>query len=104
MGTAVLGSIAAAIYRVGLADTSGVPHTSLVRSQETLGEAASVATELGGAVGERLRTAADTAFVSGLRGASVIAAVGLALMALWAVRHSWALRHSLGRPSTPDPQ
>lgn len=88
LGTAVLGSIAAAIYRSGIDATSGVPHDSLTRARETLGEAATVSAQLGGSAGGQLRLAADTAFVSGLRAASVVAAAALALVTLWALRHT----------------
>lgn len=92
LGTAVLGSIAAAIYRSDLDGTRGVPDAAVTRARETLGEAATVAGELDGAAGPQLRLAANTAFVNGLRAAAVAAAVALALVTLWALWHSWERR------------
>lgn len=87
LGTAVLGSIAAAVYRSDLADTDGVPPDTVARARETLGEAAAVAEDLGGHMGEHLAATANTAFVSGMRLASIVAMVALGAVTLWAWRH-----------------
>ncbi|MEI2638986.1 MAG: MFS transporter [Microthrixaceae bacterium] len=87
MGTAVLGSIAAAVYRSRLSAATTVPPDYLVRAKETLGEATVLSVELGGPEGEALMAAAKEAFIGGLRLASAVAVVALALATASAVRY-----------------
>ncbi len=87
MGTAVLGSIAAAVYRSRLSAATTVPPDYLVRAKETLGEATVLSVELGGPEGEALVAAAKEAFIGGLRLASAVAVVALALATASAVRY-----------------
>ncbi|MCH7229753.1 MFS transporter [Glycomyces sp. L485] len=77
MGVAVLGSIAAGIYRSELEGAPGA-------ARETLGEAVHVAASLPPEAGEALMVAARTAFTDGLRATSAIGAV-LVVVALVAV-------------------
>jgi DHA2 family multidrug resistance protein-like MFS transporter len=97
LGTAVLGSIAAAVYRGGLVDVDGVPEDVVEASRDTLGAAIGTADRLGGDAGSALRQAADAAFVDGFHAAASTAAVLLAVVALW------ALRTRLRRPEVAEP-
>jgi DHA2 family multidrug resistance protein-like MFS transporter len=86
LGTAVLGSIAAAIYRQGLIDIEGVPAEAVDVSRDTLGAAVGAAERLGGDAGVALRDAAATAFVDGFRAAALAATVVIGAVAAWALR------------------
>lgn len=86
LGTAILGSVAIAVYRSGLDGLDGVPTSAVDQARETLGAAATVADELGGAVGDSLQHAANIAFVDGLQRAALVAAVTLFVTAGWALR------------------
>ncbi len=85
LGTAVLGSIAAAVYRGELVEIEGVPAEALEASRNTLGAAIGTAERLGGDAGATLREAADAAFVNGFQAAALTAAIALAAVALWAL-------------------
>lgn len=86
LGTAVLGSIAAAVYRGGFVAIDGVPSEAIEASRDTLGAAIGVADDLGGDAGAALRDAADTAFVDGFHAAALTASIALVIVALWALR------------------
>lgn len=86
LGTAVLGSIAALVYRGRLGEIDGVPTKAIEGSRDTLGDAIGNAERLGGDAGAALREAADTAFVDGFHAAALIAAIALAAVAVWALR------------------
>ena len=88
LGTAVLGSILTATYRRQLDDIA-VPTVTLDEARETLGAAHVAASDLGGPLGDALRSAADVAFTDGLRLASAVAAVLLAAVSIasWRVSH-----------------
>ncbi len=86
LGTAVLGSIAAAVYRSELDDVDGVPAEVLEVSRDTLGAALGAAERLGGDPGAALTAAADSAFVDGFHVAALAASVALGTVALWALR------------------
>lgn len=88
LGTAVLGSIAAAIYRDGFTDLDGVPAEAIEVSKDTLGAALATADDLGGDVGAALRVAADAAFVEGFHAAALTAAIAMMVVAAWALRVS----------------
>jgi DHA2 family multidrug resistance protein-like MFS transporter len=81
LGTAVLGSILTAVYRQQLDDTR-VAAPVLDEAKETLAAAHEAADDLGGSAGDALRAAADVAFVDGVRIASIVAAVLLAVVGL----------------------
>jgi len=85
LGTAVLGSVGAAVYRSNLAAVEGVPAESVVQARETLGGAHDAAAKLGGAAGDALRVTANNAFVDGTVAAATTAAVLLAIASAWAV-------------------
>ena len=97
LGTALLGSIAAAVYRGGLVDVDGVSEGALDVSRDTLGAALGTADQLGGDAGAALRAAADTAFVDGFHAAALTATVALGAVAVW------ALRTRLRRPPVAEP-
>lgn len=90
LGTAVLGSIGASVYRRQLVDSvpDGLPVEVVEVARETLGAAAYAAVELPAEVALPFRDAARTAFTSGMTTAFTIAAVllfvsgGAALVAL----------------------
>jgi DHA2 family multidrug resistance protein-like MFS transporter len=86
MGVALLGSLAAGIYRAELGDA---PHGAA----ETLGEAAHVAAMLPAGEGGALLAAAQAAFTDGVRVTSVVAAV-LVLTAAVAVGRALRSRAS----------
>ena len=88
LGTAVLGSIAAAVYRGGFTGLDGVPADAIDTSKDTLGAAIAAADGLGGDAGDALRIAADAAFVDGFHAAAVTAAIAMAGVAVWAFRTS----------------
>jgi len=85
LGTAVLGSIAAAVYRGGMVEVAGVPSEALEASRDTLGGATGTAGRLGGDAGAALQEAADAAFVDGFHAAALTASIALAVVAMWAL-------------------
>jgi MFS transporter, DHA2 family, multidrug resistance protein len=94
LGIAVLGSVAAAIYRMRMANTlpAGLPGSAAEAASGTIGGAAAVAAELPPAASGPLLEAARQAFVLGLQSSAVIsacvmlAAAAVALTALRRVR------------------
>ncbi|HET7305745.1 MAG TPA: MFS transporter [Segeticoccus sp.] len=105
LGTALLGSLLTAVYRTQLTGVSGVPDEVLRHARRTLGEATTLAQSLPGQAGRALQEAANAAFASGVRVASIAAAV----MVLYAgIQAAVSLRHlgaAAGDPSpgTPPP-
>lgn len=89
LGIAVLGSIVTAVYRRQLGAVPGVSAEAITESRETLGGAVLTADDLGEPAREALRFAARNAFVDGLRIATVVCAV---LIAVVGVRARRALR------------
>ena len=75
LGTALLGSVVVFVYRRQLTGVDGVDGAEMDRSRETLGAATVTARDLGGEVGDALRSAANDAFTNGIRVASVLAGV-----------------------------
>lgn len=73
MGVAILGSLAAALYRTHLPDLGGGPVADSVR--DSIGEAAHVATGIGGTEGATLLSQAASAFTEGMTPTFLIAAV-----------------------------
>lgn len=86
LGTAVLGSIAAGVYRRELVAVDGVPAEALDASRDTLGAAIGTADQLGGGLGDALRLAADNAFVDGFHAAALTASIAMITVAAWALR------------------
>ncbi|MEO6988847.1 MAG: MFS transporter [Aquihabitans sp.] len=86
LGTAVLGSIAANVYRRELDGLKGVPAESVKASHDTLGAAIGAADRLGGDLGNVLRNAADAAFVDGFHTAALTATIAMFAVASWALR------------------
>ncbi|WP_127783523.1 MFS transporter [Rhodococcus sp. X156] len=88
LGTAVLGSILAAVYRTHLvaepAASAQVSPGALEQAGSTIAEAFSVAAELPAAAGQALVTAAQTAFTDALVVTSVLGAVIMLVAAGWA--------------------
>lgn len=73
MGVAMLGSLAAALYRSNLPDLGGSSYADSVR--DSIGEAAHVAGELGGTAGATVLDQAAEAFTAGMTPTFLIAAV-----------------------------
>lgn len=86
LGTAILGSIMVAVYRSNLGTPAGASADGLAHARETLGAAVSASERLGEPAGTALLDAARTAFVDGVRAASLVAVVALVAVAVWAVR------------------
>ena len=86
LGTAVLGSIAAASYHRGFDGLDGVPVEAIATSRDTLGAAIGAADQIGGDVGDVLRNAADVAFVDGFHAAALTATLAMFAVAGWALR------------------
>ncbi|MFF7716586.1 MFS transporter [Streptomyces sp. NPDC007988] len=86
MGIALLGSVMNAAYAPGLEDATSVPPAARSAAGHSLGEAYQVALQLGGPVGDALRTAARHAFVHGLHVTLFVSAGLLLLGALAALR------------------
>ncbi|MGH2450437.1 MAG: MFS transporter [Candidatus Limnocylindria bacterium] len=91
LGISILGSVGAAIYRSGVAMTlpAGLPAEAAAAARDTLGAARGVASQLPEGVGAPLLDAARVAFVQGMQVAaaiSVVVALGVAVLALFALR------------------
>ncbi|MFE6001031.1 MFS transporter [Streptomyces sp. NPDC056454] len=88
LGIALLGSVMNAAYAPGLASLreKGVPARAGVEASHSLGEAYQVAGQLGGPMGELLRSTARHAFVGGLHVTLFVSAGLLLLGALAALR------------------
>jgi DHA2 family multidrug resistance protein-like MFS transporter len=86
-GIAALGSVVTAVYRGTMAaePLPDIPARALEAAQDTLGAAAEVAAQMGGAQGEHLLRTARHAFVHAFEVASVISALGVVAAALLAV-------------------
>lgn len=78
LGTAVLGGVLTAIYRMRVVVPADLPQGDAVAARETFGGAAGVARNLGGDAGAELVASAHAAFSSGI---TVTAVAGAALMA-----------------------
>ena len=101
MGTALLGTLALAVYRRRLSASAprGVSPGDLHAAQETLGAAANTAHGLAGDVGPALMDAARTAFTDGMH---VSAAVGAAALLAVGVQTYRALRPRRAAGPPPD--
>ncbi|MFE7369965.1 MFS transporter [Streptomyces anulatus] len=88
LGIALLGSVMNAAYAPGLAGLGekGVPARATAESSHSLGEAYQVAAQLGGPMGDLLRSTARHAFVGGLHITLFVSAGLLLLGALAALR------------------
>ncbi|MFJ2416757.1 MFS transporter [Streptomyces brevispora] len=88
MGIALLGSVMNAAYAPGLArlPEAGVPVSAGAAASHSLGEAYQVASQLGGPLGQVLRSTARHAFVDGLHVTLLVSAALLLLGALAALR------------------
>ncbi len=97
-GTAVLGSVLAAVYRAALVVPGAVGFVEDAQARETLGGALAVAARHPGAPGETLLAAARVAFVDGLHVTVVAAALVLTAVAVLVRR---GLRPTAARPLEP---
>ena len=86
MGIALLGSVMNAAYTPGVRGAHGVPSGARRAAGNSLGEAYSVASRLGGASGRALREAAQNAFVHGLHTTLTVSAGLLLCGAVAALR------------------
>jgi EmrB/QacA subfamily drug resistance transporter len=76
LGVAVLGSLLASGYRGHMdAVTSTLPGPARDAAQDSLAGALAVAGRVGGAAGDRLHSAAEQAFMSGMHSAALVAAL-----------------------------
>ncbi|WP_052850049.1 MFS transporter [Streptomyces avicenniae] len=75
LGIAVLGSIMNAVYGPAVQRFKGVSPTDSAAAGHSLGEAYTVASDVGGGTGEALRQAAREAFVHGMKVTLVVSAV-----------------------------
>lgn len=83
-GIAVLGSILAAFYTVGLHPVEGVGAAGMEAARESLGRAVELARDLSGQTGELLITAAREAFVSGFHAMIAVSFLTVAVSAMLA--------------------
>lgn len=86
LGTAVLGSVLAVVYRSRLAAASAIDGDLVARASETLAAGVAEAERLGGTAGAAAREAIESAFTSGVAVTSVVAAVLLAIAAAGVTR------------------
>ena len=105
LGISILGSIGVAIYRgsVSAALPPGISADAAAAARDTLGAASGVAHGLPEPLGATLLEAAQSAFVQGMQvaaGISVVVAVGVAILALVALRGVQAGRAD--EESAPD--
>lgn len=95
LGTAVLGSILAAAYRMNVVVPQGVSAADHDTASQTLGGAIEVAGGLPAQQGEALLASAKHAFDSG---SATVALVSMSLMLLAAVMCLWTLRTAVASP------
>ncbi|MHC5701219.1 MFS transporter [Streptomyces tirandamycinicus] len=100
MGIALLGSVMNAAYAPGLDDAVSAPPEARSAAAHSLGEAYQVALQLGGPVGDALRTAAREAFVHGLHVTLLVSAGLLLLGAVAALRLPRAME--CAEPDVPE--
>ncbi|OEU85648.1 MFS transporter [Streptomyces abyssalis] len=86
LGIAVLGSAGTAVYRQQFNELvpASVPDAAAASAENTIGAAVTVASKLPAQAGEGLLDAANTAFAAGLRLNSIIGAIGLTCVAVFA--------------------
>jgi DHA2 family multidrug resistance protein-like MFS transporter len=82
LGTAVLGSVLAAVYRSGVVVPEGTGPRLATAAHETLGGATTAAARLGGIDGSLLLDSARTAFTGGVQLTALVGAVLLVAVAL----------------------
>lgn len=99
LGTAVLGSILAASYRLNVVIPSGVSAEGSTTASETLGGAIDVAGKLPAQEGAALLESAKHAFDSG---SGTVAMVSVVLMLCAALMCAWTLRGAVANPETVD--
>jgi DHA2 family multidrug resistance protein-like MFS transporter len=92
LGLSILGTIGLVIYRSRMATDlpPGIPDAAAAAARDTLGAAAEVAAQIPGEAGAALLRVAQSAFVDGLRVASLISvavAVVVAIVTLVGLRH-----------------
>jgi hypothetical protein len=81
LGVAVMGSVAASRYSSRLGQvTAGLPHAATAQARTSLADAIGAAHRLPSALGQKLTTGADLAFIDGIHFA-VITGAGLAFIA-----------------------
>jgi MFS transporter, DHA2 family, multidrug resistance protein len=86
LGTAVLGSVLAAVYTAALAVPTSIGPVFAAQARGTLGGAVEVAAHVGGTEGAALRAAAVAAFERGTTAAAVVAVAVLVAVAAVAAR------------------
>jgi EmrB/QacA subfamily drug resistance transporter len=76
LGVAILGSVLASGYRGGMEDAvAGMPAPAAETARESLAGGLAVASQGGGETGQRVLTAAQDAFLSGMHSAAAVAAI-----------------------------
>lgn len=96
LGTAVLGGILTAMYRLGMAVPEGVPAEAADAARETLAGAVNVAQDLPDSVGRQLLDAAAHAFDSGV---GVTATIGAVLVVCAGIIAATTLKGAHSRPA-----
>jgi DHA2 family multidrug resistance protein-like MFS transporter len=91
LGIAVLGSVATAVYRTGMAAIAlpGVDAVAFAPARATLGGAVALAAQLSGAQADQLLVGARTAFINGFH---LVAWISLAIVLISAALAIYALR------------
>jgi DHA2 family multidrug resistance protein-like MFS transporter len=91
LGIAVLGSVATAVYRTGMAgiELPGVDAVAFAPARATLGGAVALAAQLSGAQADQLLAGARTAFIDGFH---LVAWISLAIVLISAALAIYALR------------
>jgi EmrB/QacA subfamily drug resistance transporter len=105
LGIAVLGSLVASGYRSGIGPTvAELPAASAAAVEASLGSALQEAARIGGAQGAALAEAAQSAYTDAMSTA-LLAAAGIALVAIAVVRRYLPARRALVEPERlPDPE
>jgi MFS transporter, DHA2 family, multidrug resistance protein len=108
LGIAVLGSLGVAVYRGELSRDmpAGVPENAAQAALDTLGSAVAVAAQLPADIGAALLLAAQQAFVFAMQlssGFAAVVSVGLAVLAIVALRSVSLPSHGPERDPTTEP-
>lgn len=102
LGTAILGSIFAAVYRPRVDQLVGIPDEILGQARETLGAAVVVAKYLPNELAVELIAGAKDAFLAGVKVASLISGGAILVVAVWTATASRKVAAPTMTISEPD--